>query len=63
MKEVNLKLPKLEGKNIEEHFHNIATYQVEPYQELIASIVKADLPEPPKVSKFRELRMIIKNQF
>lgn len=47
--EVNLKLPKLEGKNIEEHFFNIAQQQVQSYELLIKSIVNTPLPEIPKV--------------
>jgi len=46
--DVDLTLPKLKGSNIEEHFHNIATEQVEPYQQLIAAIINAKLPEKPK---------------
>ena len=48
-REVNLKLPKLKGKNIEEHFFNIAHEQVEPYEGLIKSIVNTPLPDIPKV--------------
>lgn len=53
MDEVNLKLPKLSGENIEEHFRIIANEQVEPYQKLISSIVNAELPEMPKVRKIK----------
>lgn len=47
--EVNLKLPKLKGKNIEEHFYNIAQEQVQSYELLIKSIVNTPIPEIPKV--------------
>lgn len=50
MDDVSLKLPALIGDNIEEHFHNIAKQQVEPYQKLIRSIVDAKIPAMPEVS-------------
>lgn len=51
MSDVDIKLPKLKGANIEEHFYNIAKDQVNPYQKLIASVVNSKLPEVPKVEK------------
>ncbi|CAO1413192.1 unnamed protein product [Diamesa serratosioi] len=50
--EVNLKLPKLKGKNIEEHFFNIAQEQIQPYELLIKSIVNTPLPTIPKQWSF-----------
>lgn len=47
--DVELKIPKLSGSNIEEHFYMIAKEQVESYQELVKSIINADIPEMPKV--------------
>lgn len=47
--EVNLKLPKLEGKNIEEHFWNIGEQQSGPYKNLLLSFVKSGLPKKPKI--------------
>lgn len=49
MDDINITLPKLSGKNIEEHFYNISKNQVESYQKLINSIVSANVPEMPKV--------------
>ncbi|EZA49914.1 hypothetical protein DMN91_011596 [Ooceraea biroi] len=51
--DVNLKLPVLEGKDIEEHFYNIGRAQVKPYLKIINDIVK-DIPEMPKQWLFRE---------
>lgn len=47
--DVELKIPKLTGKNIEEHFYNIAKQQVEAYQNLISLILTADVPKLPEV--------------
>lgn len=47
--DVELKLPKLTGKNIEEHFYNIAKQQVEAYQNLIVLIISANIPKLPEV--------------
>lgn len=49
---VDLNLPKLHGKTIEDHFYNIANDQVMPYERLVVSIINAPLPEMPKVSAF-----------
>lgn len=48
--DVKLKLPKLQGKDIEEHFYNIAKEQVDPYEKLLNSLVTCKkLPiRPPK---------------
>lgn len=51
--DVNLKLPDLEGKDIEEHFYNIGKAQAKPYLKLINNILK-DIPEMPKQWLFNE---------
>lgn len=48
--DVDLKLPKLMGNNIEEHFFNIAKKQVQEYEILIKNILLAQVPQMPKVS-------------
>ncbi|XP_030376769.1 DNA polymerase subunit gamma-1, mitochondrial isoform X2 [Scaptodrosophila lebanonensis] len=49
MPDVELKLPPLRGRNIEEHFYAIAKDQVEPYEELLLPLVEcAQLPAKPK---------------
>lgn len=47
--EVDLKLPKLLGNNIEDHFYNIANQQVETFKILINQMLKAEVPKMPKV--------------
>lgn len=47
--EVDLKLPPLRGKNIEEHFYEIAKEQVGSYESLILSLVSSQIPDMPKV--------------
>lgn len=44
---VNLKLPTLEGKDIEEHFYNIGKAQAKPYLKIVNKITKC-IPEKPK---------------
>ncbi|XP_070499314.1 DNA polymerase subunit gamma-1, mitochondrial [Chironomus tepperi] len=46
--DVDLKLPKLMGSNIEEHFYNIAKKQVQEYEKLIKDILIAQIPQMPK---------------
>ncbi|XP_036321152.1 DNA polymerase subunit gamma-1, mitochondrial [Rhagoletis pomonella] len=46
--DVNLQLPKLHGKDIEEHFYTIAKKQVAPYERLIDTLVTCKtLPARP----------------
>lgn len=45
---VNLELPKLEGKTLEEHFLNIGKQQCQPYAELLNDLLGV-IPEPPTV--------------
>jgi hypothetical protein len=49
--DVDLKLPKLKGNNIQEHFHNIALSQIEPYQKLVKQLLNSQIPKLPEVSK------------
>ncbi|KAG5680836.1 hypothetical protein PVAND_010318 [Polypedilum vanderplanki] len=51
--EVDLKLPKLNGKNIEEHFYNIALNQVEKYQKLVKTLLNSRLPKLPEKWNFQ----------
>lgn len=47
LEDVVLKIPKLKGNNIEEHFYTIAKEQSEPYSLLIDSLVSMNFPKPP----------------
>ncbi|XP_041969619.1 DNA polymerase subunit gamma-1, mitochondrial isoform X2 [Aricia agestis] len=49
MPDVELKLPKLQGKDIIEHFYNIGEKQCSPYRHLLLEITKRQLPKQPKV--------------
>lgn len=51
--DVDLKLPALEGKDIEEHFYNIGKAQAKPYLNIINDIMK-DIPEMPTQWLFKE---------
>lgn len=51
--DVNLKLPPLEGKDIEEHFYNIGKAQAKPYLSIINNIMK-NIPEMPTQWLFKE---------
>jgi len=51
--DVNLKLPALEGKDIEEHFYNIGKAQAKPYLKIINDIMK-DIPQMPTQWLFKE---------
>ncbi|CAK1542741.1 unnamed protein product [Leptosia nina] len=46
--DVQLRLPKLEGKDIVEHFHNIGEKQCAPYRSLLHKLAASRLPELPK---------------
>ncbi|XP_045453407.1 DNA polymerase subunit gamma-1, mitochondrial [Melitaea cinxia] len=48
MEDVEMKLPKLEGKDIVEHFYNIGERQCAPYRDLLQSISSSYLPPLPK---------------
>ncbi|KAH8335954.1 hypothetical protein KR074_012591 [Drosophila pseudoananassae] len=53
VQDVHLRLPSLRGRDIEEHFHNIAKEQVEPYENLLMPLVKCEkLPNRPKRWEF-----------
>lgn len=52
--DVNLKLPPLRGKNIEEHFQEIGKEQVKPYHELLKPLIQLNsLPNKPKTWSFQ----------
>lgn len=53
LEDISMKLPPLEGKNLEEHFYNIGKAQVDPYINIINNIVK-EIPKPPKEWVFQE---------
>ncbi|CAK9819477.1 DNA polymerase subunit gamma-1, mitochondrial [Anthophora plagiata] len=44
--DVDIKIPSLEGDDIEEHFYNIAKAQSKPYIKLVKEIMK-DIPQMP----------------
>ncbi|XP_050672846.1 DNA polymerase subunit gamma-1, mitochondrial [Leptidea sinapis] len=46
--DVVINLPKLEGKDIEEHFYNIGEKQCAPYRKLLQILSTCNLPELPK---------------
>ncbi|XP_012063570.1 PREDICTED: DNA polymerase subunit gamma-1, mitochondrial [Atta cephalotes] len=50
---VNLKLPALEGKDVEEHFYNIGKTQTKPYLKIISDIMN-DIPKMPTQWLFKE---------
>ena len=45
--DVNLNLPKLEGKTIEEHFYNIGDSQCAPYRLLLENLIMNRIPQKP----------------
>ncbi|XP_038218981.1 DNA polymerase subunit gamma-1, mitochondrial [Zerene cesonia] len=47
--DVKLNLPKLEGKDIVEHFYNIGKKQSDPYKKLLHILATNKLPELPKI--------------
>jgi DNA polymerase gamma 1 len=50
--DIELDLPKLEGKNLNEHFETIARQQSEPYVDLIHQLIQADIPQQPTQWKY-----------
>ncbi|KAJ2945130.1 hypothetical protein O0L34_g9191 [Tuta absoluta] len=46
--DVQLKLPPLEGKDVIEHFYNIAEKQSAPYRQLLNTLATSKLPSVPK---------------
>ena len=48
LEDLNFELPKLFGKNIDEHFRHLGKKQTEDYVKLAERIVKTDLPDKPK---------------
>lgn len=55
---VDLKLPKLKGNDLIEHFYNIAKEQVGPYEQLICSILKCQVPTRPKTWSFDQGKFV-----
>ncbi|XP_052749870.1 DNA polymerase subunit gamma-1, mitochondrial isoform X2 [Galleria mellonella] len=47
--DVKLKLPKLEGKDVVEHFYNIGEKQSSPYRSLLKNLATSTLPPLPKI--------------
>nr|XP_032523144.1 DNA polymerase subunit gamma-1, mitochondrial [Danaus plexippus plexippus] len=47
--DVQLKIPKLQGKDIEEHFFNIGETQCAPYRTLLQKLSTNNLPKLPKI--------------
>jgi len=47
LEDVQLQLPSLYGNNINDHFHQIASQQLDPYMKLINKMLEAQLPSPP----------------
>lgn len=47
--DVELTLPKLKGKDVVEHFYNIAEDQCASYRQLMRKLAECDLPPQPKV--------------
>ena len=48
LRDVDLHLPRLLGTDINEHFVEIATQQIEPYLSLAKNLADANLPQMPK---------------
>ncbi|XP_064607817.1 DNA polymerase subunit gamma-1-like [Liolophura sinensis] len=52
--EVDIKLPKLYGENIDDHFRHLASTQTAEYRQLGDSLSVTDLPPLPKTWKFQK---------
>lgn len=52
--DVLLKLPELNGTNINEHFKSIAEKQGKPYKDLLHKLTHNELPPQPKIFVFSE---------
>ncbi|RZB38647.1 DNA pol A domain containing protein [Asbolus verrucosus] len=46
-KDVDFKVPPLQGKNIEEHFQTVGEQQLKPYRDLVQTLLK-QIPPPPE---------------
>ncbi|XP_055615997.1 DNA polymerase subunit gamma-1, mitochondrial isoform X2 [Toxorhynchites rutilus septentrionalis] len=46
--DVNFRLPKLKGNNIEQHFFQIAKEQSEPYRVLLETLINSETPPLPE---------------
>lgn len=51
---VNLQLPHLYGRNLDEHFRHIAQEQVKPYLSLTQQLVAGKVPPLPKKWSYQE---------
>ena len=47
LEDVQLQLPSLHGENINDHFYQIASKQLEPYMKLVNKMLGAKLPPSP----------------
>lgn len=47
--DISIKLPKLKGKNIEDHFWIIGNEQSEPYKKLMCNFIQNGIPDVPQV--------------
>ncbi|KAK3790338.1 hypothetical protein RRG08_062571 [Elysia crispata] len=54
LSDIDLKLPKLLGENIEDHFFAIAQDQIRDYLVLIEDLIKAPLPTLPSTWQFKK---------
>lgn len=52
LRNVNVDLPPLSGRNINDHFVSVATEQTEPYLSLAKSLARASLPQIPRKWRF-----------
>ena len=52
LRDVDVTLPPLTGRNVNEHFVNVARKQIEPYLSLAGDLAKATLPQMPKKWRF-----------
>lgn len=52
--EVDIKLPKLHGENIDDHFRHLASNQTAEYRDLGDALSATDLPSLPKTWKFQK---------
>lgn len=46
---MKLNLPRLEGKDVVEHFYNVGEKQAAPYRNLLTKLATSKLPPLPKV--------------
>lgn len=61
--DVELKLPKLEGNDIVEHFYNIGEKQSAPYRELLQRLATSELPPMPKLQAGLDIQVNLRSKF